>query len=174
MKTILIASTLSFVAIFGGLWFYAGQQSAEVADTPGSALDPLDVDAAELSFAALEAERAQLARERQQLANVEASLAAREKSLDDQRELLEKAIGDLRSAQQQFGQVRSDNAQKLAKMFDSIKPADGAPILTALDRETALDVLTRMKEKNAAKLLSELEPSLAADLSTRITLRGAR
>ena len=59
-------------------------------------------------------------------------------------------------------------------MFDAMKPASAAPIFTSLDRDTALDILIRMKEKSAAKLLSSVNPRLAADLSTQLSLRGAR
>lgn len=175
MKTILIASTVSFLFIFGGVFFYAQQVAKDAQpDRMGAPLSAEDLDAAELAMAALETEREQLAHERERLLRLRASMGQRESLLKDQLDQVQQSIAQLQDEQIRYGRARSESAQKLAKMFDAMKPASASPIFSSLDRDTALDILVRMKEKSAAKLLSAVEPSLAADLSTRLSLRGAR
>ena len=45
------------------------------------------------------------------------------------------------------------NLKKLAKMYALMDPAQAAPILTILDDDTIINMLSLMKERNAAKLL---------------------
>ncbi len=175
MKTVFFASIVSFLLIFSGTFLWVQRQAKDaLVDVPGSPLRPGDVDAAELSFAALEHERAQLASERQRLLQLRGSVETRELGLTNQRAEIERVIAELQAEQQRFGEARSASAQRLAKMFDSMKPDRAAIIFKTLDRRTSLEILAHMKEKTAAKLLSALDPALAADLSTRLSLRGAR
>ncbi|HKK70124.1 MAG TPA: hypothetical protein VKA86_02835 [Candidatus Krumholzibacteria bacterium] len=175
MKTILIASTLSFLVIFAGVYFYAQKLSARNAvNSVGGQLAAEDIDAAELTMAALEAEREAIARERERLFSLRESMSQQRQQLKAQLDQIQTAIGELREEQVRYGEARSKSAQKLAKMFDAMKPAAAAPVFGSLDRETALDILVRMKEKAAAKLLSEVDPRLAAELSTKLSLRGTR
>jgi flagellar motility protein MotE (MotC chaperone) len=175
MKTILIASTASFLLIFGGVFLYAQMiQRPDTQNRIGGSLSAADLDAAELAMAALEAERAQLDRQRHQLLDLREATAQERAQLQAQLETIQVAIVDLREEQVRYGQARSEAAQKLAKMFDAMKPDSAAPVFSQLDRATALDILVRMKEKSAARLLAEIDPRLAADLSTKLSLRGAR
>jgi len=173
MKTVILVSTLSFAVIFGGLFFYARQQAAlNSTDMPGARLTAEDVDAAERSFAALEQERESIQRERDALAAARAELAAQQQGLQSMHDEIEASIARLVGEQEKYGTARSDSADKLAKMFDAMKPDASAPIFRGLDRDISLEILTRMKEKSAAKLLAALDPGVAADLSTRLSLRG--
>lgn len=175
MKTILIASTVSFVVIFGAVFLYAQKiQRDNETNAIGGALSAEDLDAAELTLAALEAERTQLDHQRHRLMDLRESIAQEKAQLQEQFDAVQVAIVELREEQVRYGQARSESAQKLAKMFDAMKPDSAAPVFSSLDRETALDILVRMKEKAAAKLLSAIDPKLAAELSTKLSLRGAR
>ena len=175
MKSILIASTVSFLVIFGGVFLYAQAiQQKDTTNQIGGALSAADLDAAELAMAALDAERAQLDHQRHQLLDLRESIAQERAQLQAQLEAIQVAIVELREEQVRYGRARSEAAQKLAKMFDAMKADAAAPVFSQLDRETALDILIRMKEKAAAKLLATLDPRLAADLSTKLSLRGAR
>ena len=175
MKTILIASTVSFLVIFAGVFFYARHLSEQNATNAiGGTLAAEDIDAAELTMAALEAERETVARERERLFAMRESMAQQRQQLQQQLETIQSAIVELREEQIRYGEARNNSAQKLAKMFDAMKPDAAAPVFSSLDRETALDILIRMKEKSAAKLLATVDPRLAAELSTKLSLRGAR
>lgn len=175
MKTILIGSTISFLLIFGGVFFFAQKMAQDrQPDAVGGELSAEDVDAAELSLRALAAERENLEHDRERLKALRQEVSAQQASLADQLERIQAAIQELQEEQKRYGEARSESAQKLAKMFDAMKADSAAPIFSSLDRDTALDILVRMKEKAAAKLLSEIDPRLAADLSTKLSLRGAR
>ena len=175
MKTILIASTVSFLLIFGGVFLYAQMiQKQGATHRIGGALSAADLDAAELAMAALDAERAQLDHQRHRQMDLRESIAREQAQLQAQLESIQVATAQLRDEQVRYGQARSEAAQKLAKMFDAMRPDSAAPVFSQLDRETALDILIRMKEKSAARLLAAIEPRLAAELSTKLSLRGAR
>lgn len=175
MKTILIASTASFLLIFGAVFFYAQQLKQQNAvNSVGGGLRAEDLDAAELTMAALEAERESIAHERERLFTLREGIAQEKAQLVNQLDTIQAAIAELQEEQIRYGEARSNSAQKLAKMFDAMKPAAAAPIFSELDGETALDILVRMKEKSAAKLLSSVDKRLAAELSTKLSLRGAR
>jgi len=175
MKTILIASTVSFLLIFGAVFFYAQQlKKQNDINSVGGGLRPEDMDAAELTMAALEAERESIAHDRERLFTLRESVAQEKNALTQQLDTIQAAIAELEEEQIRYGEARSNSAQKLAKMFDAMKPAAAAPIFSSLDLETALDILVRMKEKSAAKLLSAVDARLAAELSTKLSLRGAR
>jgi hypothetical protein len=57
---------------------------------------------------------------------------------------------------------------RLIRIVDSMKPADTADVLSKLDDDFAIQVLLRMKERNAAKVLSMMPPSRAARLTAKI------
>jgi flagellar motility protein MotE (MotC chaperone) len=175
MKTLLIGSTVSFLLIFGGVFFFSQKMAKQNhPDAVGAELSAEDIDAAELSLMALEAERVQIDNDRSRLLDLRQGVSAQQSTLNEQLDNIQGAIQELKGEQRRYGEARAESAQKLAKMFDAMKPASAAPIFTSLDRDTALDILVRMKEKSAAKLLSAIEPSLAAQLSTKLSLRGAK
>jgi len=57
-------------------------------------------------------------------------------------------------------------------MYEAMKPAKAAPILSSLDMEIILEIFDRMKEKPAAKILAYMDPGLAARISARLSLKG--
>jgi len=57
---------------------------------------------------------------------------------------------------------------KLVKIVDKMKPIDTASIFSKLDDELVLQLLIRMNDRNAAKVLSQLPPSRAARLTAKL------
>ncbi|MCB1195774.1 hypothetical protein KDK77_06285 [bacterium] len=58
--------------------------------------------------------------------------------------------------QEQFSLLQESekkNLKKLAKVYALMEPVQAAPILSALDDDTIINILTLMKERNAARLL---------------------
>ena len=49
-----------------------------------------------------------------------------------------------------------------------------APILSALELDIILDIMSRMKERPAAKILARMDAGLAAQVSTGMSLKGSR
>ena len=87
---------------------------------------------------------------------------------------LETVIQKLDAKQIEYIEERERSAAKLAKMYEAMKPAQAAPIISALELDIILDIMTRMKERPAAKILSNMDAGLAAQVSTRMSLKGGR
>ena len=62
---------------------------------------------------------------------------------------------------------------KLARLYNEMKPADAAAALDEIDDDACVAILQRMDEGQAAKVLSEFEPSKAARL-TKIIYEGTQ
>jgi len=57
-------------------------------------------------------------------------------------------------------------------MYEAMKPQQAAPIISALDLDIILDIMSRIKDRQAAKILAKMDPGLAAQVSTRMSLKG--
>ena len=177
MKSILIISTLTFLVIFGvilitnGLFESAMQDLNRAVAESGQA-EPDDMEAEQTLYMNMARERDQLQRER------EADLARRtmydveEKLLDEREAKIAAMISELQSAQAAFAAGSDAQATKLSKVYEAMKPAQAAPILSSLDLDIVLPILRNMKDRQAAKILAAMNPALAAEISTRLSVRG--
>ena len=59
--------------------------------------------------------------------------------------------------------------KKLAKIYGAMRPEDAAPILEKLDDDEIIGILLNMKQRQAAKVLTKLDQSVAARISKRIS-----
>ena len=57
---------------------------------------------------------------------------------------------------------------RLVRIVDKMKPVEAAKIFANLDDEFVMQILIRMKERNAAKILTEMPASRAARLTSKI------
>ncbi len=57
-------------------------------------------------------------------------------------------------------------------MYEAMPPAKAAPILAALAPDVTLDILRRMKERQAAAVLAAMDAGVAAQISTRLSMKG--
>ncbi|MBN4054128.1 hypothetical protein JYT87_00295 [Nitrospira defluvii] len=64
-------------------------------------------------------------------------------------------------------QEKEKRIARLAKIFQSMPPREAANRIAKLKESTALALLRRIKEKNAAKILSNLSPTKAAKFSEK-------
>ena len=62
---------------------------------------------------------------------------------------------------------------KLARLYNEMKPRDAAEAMDSLDDDLCIAILQRMDEGNAAKVMSEFEPSKTARL-TQIIYEGTQ
>jgi flagellar motility protein MotE (MotC chaperone) len=169
MKSILIFSSLTFLLIFGGIAVLSLNLGV---GQPASELDPHDAAAGArlLRDAALERDRLQ--REQERLAGWRQNQAAQEVVLGQVHEQLLGIIGRLERQQATFISEQDEAALRLAKMYEAMKPESAAVILAGLDMEVTLAIISRMKERQAARVLSLMEPGRAAQISTRLSLQG--
>jgi flagellar motility protein MotE (MotC chaperone) len=87
----------------------------------------------------------------------------------------QQVLGDLKQVQKDLreafqAQTKEERAriEKLAAMYESMKPPDAARIVTNLPEELAVRVFTTMTERKAAPILAAMEPLKAARISAGV------
>lgn len=58
--------------------------------------------------------------------------------------------------------------RKLAKMYETMKPQEAAPILAELKIDETIEIIKRMKPRNSAKVLAKMDRELAAKITSLI------
>lgn len=69
--------------------------------------------------------------------------------------------------------IQQQRVARLVRIVDKMKAAEAASIFAKLDDEFVLQLLMRMKERNAAKVLSEMPASRAAKLTAMINKQAS-
>jgi len=172
MKSIIIISVITFALIFGGVVVMSSQLNKASNNAGMPEMGPEDYEAAERVFRDMAMERDRIQQEKEELLALGQSVAVQEQVLNLSREQLMAVIKKLETRQQEYIEERERSAAKLAKMYEAMKPAQAAPIMQALDLEIILDIMGRMKDRQAAKILSKMDAGLAAQVSTRMSLKG--
>ena len=174
MKSVIIISVITFILIFGGVVVVSQNLDKVAMGGVIPDLAPEDYQAAERVFLDMAVERDRIQQEKESLLALRQSVSVQEKVLEQGRAQLQAVISKLDAKQSEYIEERERSAAKLAKMYEAMKPAQAAPIISALELEIILDIMTRMKERPAAKILSHMDPGLAAQVSTRMSLKGGR
>jgi flagellar motility protein MotE (MotC chaperone) len=172
MKSVVAISLVTFVLIFGGVALMSAHLGRAARQGDVAELGPEDYEAAERVFADIALERDRLQREREGMAGMQQALTAQEQALERTKNSLAAIIAKLEARQEQYVNERERSAQKLAKMYEAMKPDKAAPILASLDLEIVIDIMSRMKERPAAKILAKMDAGLAAQVSTRMSRQG--
>ena len=95
-------------------------------------------------------------------------LAKREKSLDLKQRELEKMDRKVSQKLLRIDQAESSRINQLAKLYDGMEPQSIAQLMRNLEDDIVIEILPRMKSKNAAIVLSLLPPKRAANLSKQM------
>jgi flagellar motility protein MotE (MotC chaperone) len=169
MKSILIISSLTFLLIFGGI---AVMSQHFEPPRGGGTVVPGDVAAGARLLRDVAVERDRLQREQEALAGQRQAQAAQELVMTQVHEQLLGVLSRLEQQQATFIAERDAAAERLAKMYEAMKPDKAAEILASLDMEVTLAIIARMKERQAARVLSFMDPGRAAQISTRLSLQG--
>jgi len=172
MKSVLIISVITFVLIFGGVVVISSQLNRAAGGGVNPELTAEDYAAAERVFHDMAVERDRIQQDKEELLALRQTVAVQEQVLERGRESLLAVIKKLDQKQQDYIEERERSANKLAKMYEAMKPQQAAPIISALDLDIILDIMGRMKERQAAKILAKMDPGLAARVSTRMSLKG--
>jgi flagellar motility protein MotE (MotC chaperone) len=169
MKSILIISSVTFLLIFGGIAIMSLNLNVP---GPAAQRDPLDAAASVRLVRESAIERDRLQREHESLAGLRQSQAAQELVMSQVHDRLLEILGRLEEQQATFIFEQDAAAERLAKMYEAMKPDKAAEILSTLDLEVTLAIFGRMKERQAARILSFMNPGRAAQISTRLSLQG--
>ncbi len=172
MKSIIIISVITFFMIFGGVLVLSTMLNDASQNGDQPELTATDYEAAERVFRDMAVERDRIQQEKEELLALRRSVTVQEQVLVQGRENILQTIKKLEAKQQEYIDERERSAAKLAKMYEAMKPMQAAPIMSSLDLEIILDIMGRMKERPAAKILANMEAGLAAQVSTRMSLKG--
>lgn len=102
------------------------------------------------------------------LAKEKHKLVKRERSLELKQRELEKVDRKVSQKLLRIEQAESSRVNQLAKLYDSMEPQAVAQLMRNLEDEIVVELLPRMKSKNAAIVLSLLPPKRAANLSKQM------
>jgi len=172
MKSVLIISVVTFFLIFGGLAILSSQLGGNISEGRQPVGTANDLDVA-MIMKGLDAERAQLRREKEELVTLRQAQIVQGQVLMEGRRELSDMVTRIEAQQGKLNEERERSAIRLAKMYENMKPRQAAPIMSALDMEIILDILARMKEREAARILANMDAALAARISTRLSLGGS-
>jgi len=174
MKSIIIISVITFFMIFGGVVVLSTLLDDASQNGNEPELTATDYEAAERVFHDMAVERDRIQQEKEELLALKRSVTVQEQVLVQGRENILQTIRKLEAKQQEYIDERERSAAKLAKMYEAMKPKQAAPIMSSLDLEIILDILGRMKERPAAKILANMEAGLAAQVSKSMSLKGGK
>jgi len=169
MKSVIIVSVMTFVLIFGGVAFISSQIKKDPGPDPALVAERENLEALKV---ALDAEKAATETERKRLRGIQSGTAVQARALEDAMVRLQAMVTDLEARNEALSQEQEASADHLAKVYENMKPAQAAPIIVALDMETILDVMSRMRERQAARILASMPPATAAIISAGLSQGG--
>jgi flagellar motility protein MotE (MotC chaperone) len=174
MKSLVVVSAVTFTLIFGVILATTGLLESAVNITlpraPGLKSD--EEIAADRIKANLDTERDRIQVASERMLTLRTAFDVEEKVLDGQQRKLQEMITELRSAQDEYSEERETSSARLAKVYGAMKPAKAAPILETLHPDVVLEIVSRMKDRQAAKVLAAMDRGLAAQISSRMSRKG--
>jgi flagellar motility protein MotE (MotC chaperone) len=119
---------------------------------------------------------AKLQQRKKELDLREQELQKLEEELHKQKEQLDKRMRDLASVRQEIADqlqvqvdVDEDKVNKLVNVYSNMKPANAAKVFSELNEDLAVEVLGKMKKKNAADIMNYLSSEKSRRLSEKYT-----
>lgn len=107
------------------------------------------------------------------MADLEESLTRRQQELEAERLRQQARVSSLESelatTRTQLDSVRASAIKDLAGVYQTMRPAAAAGIISQLDPDLQVAIIAQMEDRNAGKVLVEMDPRLAARISTRIS-----
>lgn len=104
----------------------------------------------------------------------EEELAKMEAEIVEKRKALEKRLSDLENTRAQISQVLQDRVnldqeriETLVQMYSNMKPSQAAKVFETMDEDLAVEIIGRMKKKNAAEVMNLIKPEKTQIFSER-------
>jgi len=118
----------------------------------------------------VEEKRLELKEREDALKRDELRLAALKKDVDEKIQTYADLLARVEAALKRVEQVKGDKIENVVKAYEAMPAEDAAVRLAALDNDTALLILTRMKSKKVGAALALMEPQKAAALTKNLTI----
>ncbi|MCX7978121.1 MAG: hypothetical protein N2578_03880 [Bdellovibrionaceae bacterium] len=117
---------------------------------------------------------ARLAARKKELDAREEELKRVEEELNRQKEELDKRMRELASIRSDVSNMLQERVKKdderidtLVQMYSSMKPSNAAKVFESMDEDLVVEILGRMKKKNAAEIMNLLKPEKAQVISEK-------
>lgn len=117
-------------------------------------------------------------KKREELSKKESEIKMKEEQLNMIQQNIQRKLAELESIKGDIEKLivlRKDIEEKsinhLVKVYSSMPPAEAAAQVERLDRDITIHVLSRMKGKSAAKILSNINPAIAVQISEQLVKR---
>ncbi|HWE75298.1 MAG TPA: hypothetical protein VG328_19215 [Stellaceae bacterium] len=134
--------------------------------------DPLLLSPAEIEvLQQLSARRTQIDQRASELDQQQVVLQATEKRIDDKIAKLEALQKSIQVTVDKENAADDARTQSLVKIYETMKPADAAQILSQLDMPILLQMLSHMKEAKTAPILAAMDPTKAQAITTAMAQR---
>lgn len=88
-----------------------------------------------------------------------------EKKINQQLNHLEKIKDELKSKQDLLTSEEKENVQKMAKIYEAMKPEQAAPIFNKMDTFVLAQIVKAMNQKKSSQIIAIMEPAKAQSLT---------
>ena len=134
--------------------------------------DPLLLSPAEIEILQeLSQRRSDLDQRAADLQQQQIVLQAAEKRVDDKIAKLQDLQKSIQGTVDKQNAAEDARMQSLVKIYETMKPADAAQILSQLDMPILLQMLSHMKEAKTAPILAAMDPSKAQAITTAMAMK---
>ena len=158
------------VAAVLGVLAAAVAAAAGPGQTVGSADSALAKSVA-LERADMERRRGDLLLEEERLKTLRKEIDERLQELRRLKDGIARERAGLEAQEQALSEARRKEFLHLVKVYENMAPEEAAPLIQAMDRNVAVDLLARMKEKKAGQILENVQKKRAVELSEALARR---
>lgn len=138
--------------------------------TSSRELKPEEID----HFRKLNERKKQLDAREEELVRMEQELAAQKEELQKRLDSLEQTRNSITQILQDRVKVDEAKVETLVQMYSNMKPQQAAAVFEKMDEDLAVEVLGRMKKKNAAEIMNIIKSEKAQILSEKFAGYGRR
>jgi len=112
-------------------------------------------------FTKLNERKRELDAREEELNRLEAELNTQKVELEKKITSLDKTRRDISSVLEERVQVDDKKVETLVQLYSNMKPQQAAKIFEEMDEDLAVDIVGRMKKKNAAEIMNLIKPEKA-------------
>jgi flagellar motility protein MotE (MotC chaperone) len=117
----------------------------------------------------VESKRLELKEKEEGLKREEERLTALRKDVDEKIAAYSRLLSQVEATLKRIELVKGEKIENVVKAYEVMAAEDAAVRLSALDDETALQIMTRMKSKKAGAIIAAMTPHKAASLTRSMT-----
>jgi flagellar motility protein MotE (MotC chaperone) len=147
----------------------AGPAAATARAEPGNIPEYTDAELAVLQ--GLSSRREQIERRGTELEQREALLKAAEQRIEAKVQELKQLQSKMETLIRRYDDEEEARKKSLVKIFETMKPVEAARIFEQMDMPVLLDLIERMKERNAAPVLAQMHPARAKQVTGELAKR---